>query len=253
MHSSSFAKMASFFRAYGDRFPRSEGKPRVLDVGSKTYKGQKSYRDILDDSYGYSGLDLEPGDNVDIVASSGFVWPEIADRSFDVITSGQTFEHNPFFWATMAEISRVLVPGGFTCIIAPASQPVHRYPLDCWRFYPDAWAPLCALVGLQPVEVFVEPDDLALSVIGGENRDSMLIARRPNSRSTEIEERLKVLTEPFRRGPIEFDPVMHLEGPCIADYRNSVPRTPKLRARLAFAFYNGGPAAVYDPNSSDLS
>ena len=33
--------------------------------------------------------------------------------------------------------SRVLVPGGLACIIAPGAQGVHRFPVDCWRFYPD--------------------------------------------------------------------------------------------------------------------
>lgn len=247
MHSSSFAKMRSFFRAYSDRFPRPDGKTRVLDVGSKAYLGHPNHHQVIGENCSYTGLDLEPGENVDIVASSGFVWPEIKDQSFDVVISGQTFEHNPFFWATMAEISRVLVPGGYTCVIAPASGSVHRFPLDCWRFYPDAWAPLCALVGLEPIEVFVEPDDMALSVVGGEYRDSMVIAKRPEARDAQVEERLKLITEPFRNGGIEFDPLMYREGPCIADYRKTAPRTPMWRAKIANAIHSGGPVAVFDP------
>src|SRR3569832_1530987 len=116
MHVSSLAKMASFLRTYETSFPKKKGVTRLLEVGSKSYEGQPSYRGLItQDWIDYTGLALAPGLNVDLVPQSGFVWPEIADGSFDVVISGQTFEHNPFFWVTMAEISRVLSPGGLAC------------------------------------------------------------------------------------------------------------------------------------------
>src|SRR5947207_13187867 len=127
--------MASFFKTYEDAFPRENGISNLIEIGSKIYRGQPCYREVItQDWIRYTGLDLEDGDNVDVVPKSGYVWSELADESFDVCISGQTFEHNPFFWVTMAEISRVLRPGGFACIIAPGAQAVHRYPVDCWRF-----------------------------------------------------------------------------------------------------------------------
>lgn len=247
MHRSSHAKMASFFRAYAAKFPAETGRARVLEIGSKAYEGQPTYRDLIDeDRQHYTGLDLEPGRNVDVVAKAGFVWPEIEDASFDVCISGQTLEHNPYFWVTMAEISRSLVPGGYACIIAPGSQAVHRYPLDCWRFYPDSWAPLCALVGLEPIEVYFETDEMALSVVDGHVRDSMVIARKPVTGDRAIDNRLRLLAEPFRAGDIAFKPVATNEGPCIADYRLSAPRASKWRARLAFRINPDGPVRVYD-------
>lgn len=249
MHISSYAKMASFLRAYADKFPQSTGPVRILEVGSKSFEGQAKYRDLIDDDqFAFTGLDLQDGDNVDLVAKNGFVWPEIADGSFDVCISGQTFEHNPFFWVTMAEISRVLVPGGYACIIAPGSQAVHRYPLDCWRFYPDSWAALSALVGLEPVEIYFETDEMALSVVDGHVRDSMLIARKPERAVAGIDERLKQLTAPFRGENINVEPVAPLEGPCVADYRKTAPRASKWRARMANKIYSAGPVRVFSGN-----
>lgn len=245
MHASSFAKMRSFFRTYEDQFPRDEGVCNLLEVGSKSYRGQQKYRQLVDkDWMRYTGLDLEPGENVDVVAGKGYVWPELKDESFGVCISGQTFEHNPFFWVTMAEISRVLVPGGLACIIAPAAQGVHRFPVDCWRFFPDSWSALCALTGLEPLEVYFETDKMALSVVDGEIRDSLLIARKPLATTSETRDRLRQIIEPFVEAPVEFTPVMQKEGPCVADYRRTVPRRPKLRAKLARLIL---PTTLFDP------
>jgi SAM-dependent methyltransferase len=246
MHASSFAKMTSFFRTYEDRFPRSDGSCTLLEVGSRVFLGQASYRQLVtQDWIRYVGLDLEPGENVDVVAKSGFVWPELEDASIGVCISGQTFEHNPFFWATMAEISRVLIPGGLACIIAPGAQGVHRFPVDCWRFYPDSWAALCALTALEPLEVYFETDEMALRVSDGSARDSMVIARKPTRADTSVRRRLDLLTRPFREDSIEFRPVALQEGPCVADYRRTAPVSPHWRARIAQLINPIGPVRLF--------
>jgi hypothetical protein len=33
---------------------------------------------------------------------------------------------------------RILRPSGLLYINAPSNGPYHRYPVDCWRFYPDS-------------------------------------------------------------------------------------------------------------------
>ena len=43
------------------------------------------------------------------------------------------------FWVTFAEMARVVKAGGFVYISVPVNGPVHRHPMDCWRFYPDAY------------------------------------------------------------------------------------------------------------------
>ena len=64
-------------------------------------------------------------------------------NSADVVISGQTFEHIPFIWASIMEISRVLKPGGHAFIIAPSRGHIHNVQ-DCWRFYPDGMRALAA-------------------------------------------------------------------------------------------------------------
>jgi SAM-dependent methyltransferase len=123
---------------------------RVLDVGSMNVNG--SYKDLLPKGVDYVGLDMEEGDGVDIVPADPYAWPELDDKSFDCVISGQAFEHIEYPWLTIVEICRVLKPGGYCCIIAPSGGPEHRYPVDCYRYYPDGMVALAKWTGLEVVE-----------------------------------------------------------------------------------------------------
>lgn len=115
---------------------------RVLDVGGADVNG--SYRKLFADASDYKTLDLKDAD----IIVDGYDWP-LADGSFDAVISGQTFEHDEFFWLTMRNMARVIVPGGIVIVIAPAAGAVHRHPVDCWRFYPDSMKALAKWSGLE--------------------------------------------------------------------------------------------------------
>src|SRR5205085_1203279 len=83
------------------------------------------------------------------VLSDPYDWKEIAPESAEVIVAGQTFEHTEFFWETARQITRTLKPGGLCCIIVPSSGPEHRFPVDCWRMYPDGLRALARYAGLE--------------------------------------------------------------------------------------------------------
>ncbi len=42
------------------------------------------------------------------------------------------------FWLVFLEALRVLKPSGLLYLNVPSNGSYHRYPVDCWRFYPDA-------------------------------------------------------------------------------------------------------------------
>jgi hypothetical protein len=42
------------------------------------------------------------------------------------------------FWILFLEIIRILKPNGLFYLNAPSNGMFHRYPVDCWRFYPDS-------------------------------------------------------------------------------------------------------------------
>ena len=186
MHTTSYLKAAAFAKAYVQPHSMNNESTRVLDVGSKSYLHQRSYKNIFARGrIEYVGLDLEPGLNVDLLPKDPFVWSEIADEAFDFVVSGQTFEHNPFFWITFAEMARVLRQGGLLLIIAPGRGRVHRYPVDCWRFYPDAWMALSNYCGLALVESnFEDYEQIGRVEDGAEWCDSSVVARKPSFSDT---------------------------------------------------------------------
>ena len=177
MHQSSMDKMLAFRKKYLDS--RKNDPLLILDLGSLDVNG--SYREFFDIlPWAYRGIDVAPGKNVDIVLKKHYDWREIESNSADVLISGQAFEHIEFFWLTMLEISRVLKPGGLCCIIAPAGGFEHRYPIDCWRFYPDGFAALSRFAKLEVVEVSTQWEaDFRYEDDSNTWQDTMLVSRKP--------------------------------------------------------------------------
>lgn len=134
MHQSSYLKMEWFKNIYLDE--RRNEELKILDVGSYNMGG--SYKALFDEPmWIYTGLDMVQGPNVDIIVEDCYNWKEIEKSTYDIVISGQAFEHMPYFWLVMEEIARVLKPDGICCIVAPSAGPEHRCPVDCYRFYAD--------------------------------------------------------------------------------------------------------------------
>ncbi len=150
MHQSSY-NIITRFRDLVDKHFQNE-KIRVLDVGSYGVNG--TYKEIFAETkkYDYVGLDVNPGPNVDYIPADPYAWPELPDESFDVIISGQAFEHIEFPWLVIDEMRRTLKRNGLICIVAPSRGPEHKYPVDCWRYYPDGFRALAKWAGLEVLE-----------------------------------------------------------------------------------------------------
>lgn len=179
MHKSSLDKMEKFISNYLDR----DKKLRILDIGSQDVSEEGyygSYKHLFNCSnWEYIGVDLCAGKNVDVVLKDVYRWNEFNANSFDVIISGQAIEHIEFFWVTMYELSRVLKPEGLCCIIGPSGGYEHRYPVDCWRFYPDGFKALAFYAKLEPVEVYTQWESLGYTDGSDDWHDSVLIAKKP--------------------------------------------------------------------------
>jgi len=107
----------------------------VLDVGSYDVNG--TLRPLCDQlGLVYTGLDLESGPNVDVVADNPYSFP-FPSNSFDVVVSCSTMEHVKAIWRWVPELVRVLKPGGLLAITTHTCWPFHRHPVDCWRIMPD--------------------------------------------------------------------------------------------------------------------
>lgn len=153
MHASSLENMQWCFSRYAAPVIHgSSSEVTVLDVGGANVNG--SYADVFNqENVRYLGMDLVAGPGVDIVMEDPYRFP-VADASVDFVVSGQMLEHCEFFWLAFSEMVRVLKPEGFIFLIAPSGGPIHRYPVDCYRYYPDAYRALakyahCHLVDMR--------------------------------------------------------------------------------------------------------
>lgn len=112
----------------------------VIEVGSQDVNG--TLRTTLPPQASYWGIDLVPCKNVDVVAM-GSALP-VASATADIVLASSVIEHDMAFWMTVLELCRITKPGGYIYLSAPSNGAVHRYPQDCWRFYPDAGPALVA-------------------------------------------------------------------------------------------------------------
>jgi SAM-dependent methyltransferase len=127
MHASALRQADRFFRTY------AMDDPLVVDIGAQDVNG--SIRSVC--PHRYVGVDCAPGAGVDVVLDDPYRLPQ-ADESVDIVVSSSCFEHSEFFWIVFLEILRVLKPHGLLYLNAPSNGDIHRFPVDCWRFYPDA-------------------------------------------------------------------------------------------------------------------
>lgn len=179
MHVSSVDKMIAFRDKHLS--PLKDKPLTIMDLGAQEVHENGCYKPLFKDfpNWRYLGLDMVAGANVDIVLKDPYDWAEIASNSVDVMISGQAFEHIEFFWISMEEIARVLKPGGLCCIIAPSGGYEHRYPVDCWRFYPDGFAALARHAKLTPLETYTQWEDLPQYPESNNCwHDSVLVARK---------------------------------------------------------------------------
>jgi SAM-dependent methyltransferase len=130
MHKSAYEIGAKFL----DRYMAPEMNS-ILEVGAFDVNG--SLKDFKRQDCEWVGVDLEPGKGVDIVIERASKLP-FEDNSFDLVVATSVFEHDPTFWLTFNEMLRVVKADGFIYICAPSNGWVHRYPMDVYRFYPDA-------------------------------------------------------------------------------------------------------------------
>jgi SAM-dependent methyltransferase len=156
VHKSAYDIGAKFLKRYW-----TPGMKNVLEVGAFDVNG--SLKDFKPQVCEWVGVDLEPGKGVDIVIERASRLP-FEDHSFDLVVATSIFEHDPTFWLTFNEMLRVVKPTGFIYVCAPSNGWVHRYPMDVYRFYPDAGIGLVEwgrreYPGLHLVESFISERD----------------------------------------------------------------------------------------------
>lgn len=107
----------------------------ALIVGSKIYPGREDRRKGFARA---TGIDMLPGEGVDIVQDLEHPLPIGQLLSFDHVECMSVLEHCERPWLVAANIERMMRSGASIFISVPFMWRVHAYPSDYWRITPRA-------------------------------------------------------------------------------------------------------------------
>lgn len=131
-----------WFAAFGDR------KLHVLDLGGRI----QPYRPLLNNQLqSYVALDVRRTPLVNVVALGEQI--PLLSEHFDLVICTQVLEYVFDLKSLIAEVHRVLKPGGWFLLCVPSAGP-RDADQECWRFFPAAVHQL--LAGFTQVEVLAE-------------------------------------------------------------------------------------------------
>jgi SAM-dependent methyltransferase len=127
-------------------------KGALLDVGC----GEKPYEALLSPHVdSYVGLEHpatpHASDRVDVWGSADEL--PFADDSFDTIVSFHVLEHTNEPPLVLAEMARVLRPGGALLLAVPFVWGIHEAPRDFYRFTPYGLEYLLRKAGFREIDV----------------------------------------------------------------------------------------------------
>lgn len=98
-------------------------------------------------------LDVEArGEGVDLIADLQHM-PELADGSMATVLCTQVLEHLPRPWDAVAELARVLAPGGHLILSVPHLSMLHEVPNDFFRFTRYGLESLLSENGLRVIQI----------------------------------------------------------------------------------------------------
>jgi SAM-dependent methyltransferase len=147
------------------RFLRRELKTcrgHVLDVGA----GQAPWRELLEDAE-YVGLDVESADEFGMRRKPGIIYYDgiripFPDASFDHVMCSEVLEHVPHAEAFVAELARVVRPGGSIVLTIPWSARLHHLPHDYRRLTRYGLVALIGAAGFDRIRVEERGNDVAV-------------------------------------------------------------------------------------------
>ena len=109
-----------FFVKVKNKFPDVFKNCDVLDIGSLDINGNNRY---LFENYTYTGVDIGPGNNVDVISKGHEFKP---DKKYDIVISSECFEHDMYYKKTILNCIELTKQGGlFTFTCATTGRPEH--------------------------------------------------------------------------------------------------------------------------------
>jgi len=119
----------------------------LLDVGSAD---GRRYGHLLKNVTEHKTFDIDASHNPDIVGSAESI--PLEENSVDSILCTQVLEHVPHPQTAIAEMYRILKPGGHALITVPQLNELHEEPHDYFRYTCFGLKKMCEEAGFEVVE-----------------------------------------------------------------------------------------------------
>jgi SAM-dependent methyltransferase len=127
-----------------EELPRSTAAQIALDLGCD----KSPYKELLEKAgFQVKTLDITPDSRADYLGTAEVTG--IPNASVDLVLCTQVLEHCDAPSKAMAEIRRILAPGGHVIFSVPHVWFYHPHPSDSWRFTQEGVLKLCQEAGLQ--------------------------------------------------------------------------------------------------------
>ena len=119
----------------------------VVEIGARAAEGQEDIADMrpVFGAERHIGCDIQPGPGVDRIEDIHAL--TFDDDSVGTVLCLETLEHVADPIRAVAEMHRVLQPGGLLAVSSVMFFPIHEHPWDFWRFTPEGFERL-----LEPFE-----------------------------------------------------------------------------------------------------
>jgi len=189
---------------------RQELKKRVhyargwlLDLGC----GPQPYRDMFNHVDRYIGVDLPPNSQADVYGDAMAL--PVQDRVFHTVLCNQVLEHVTEPSKLMAEVARVLRPGGFLFLSTPQTWGLHLEPDDFYRYTEYGLRYLAEKSGLEVMEVI--PTCGLWATLAQRIADTVVYTE-PNRRPPLLELSLSLLVAPVLMTGYGFDKLFGKRG-----------------------------------------
>lgn len=138
----------------------------IYEFGSLRVSNQDviaNLRPIFPDKQ-YVGCDMRAGRGVDLVTNLHNI--DLPDDTAGTVLCLDTLEHVEFPHKAVAEMHRVLKPGGVCVLSSVMKFKIHAYPDDFWRFTPSGFRSLLYPFGACWVGWCGQDEEFPITVLG---------------------------------------------------------------------------------------
>jgi hypothetical protein len=147
---STLCRHSNIWSYIGQNFNNKDFK--VLEIGSRSVISDSLWKRVIP-SCTYTGFDVLPGKNVDVVGDAHRLSEYFPNQKFDLIISFAVFEHLAMPFLVSQEISKLLNDGGITIHETHFSYSEHELPWHFFQFNSNALEVLfCQELGFELID-----------------------------------------------------------------------------------------------------